>query len=174
MVSANSTDSPKENKLEHPCFPQPADASIRVWRYVDLVKLIWLLDNKKLYLSRLDLLNDPHEGSTPALLAAMRDQQLRQFGATDLVTQLPQINQRSRKSLFVNCWHSGNSESEAMWRLYCPDNSGVAIQTTYQKLVQSINSNRFLYIGIIKYLDYERKGFPLNNAFYPVTHKRIR
>jgi hypothetical protein len=61
-----------------------------------------------------------------------------------------------------------------MWRLYCPDNSGVAIQTTYQKLVQSINSNRFLYIGIIKYLDYERKGFPLNNAFYPVTHKRIR
>ena len=167
------SDQPQENKLEHPCFPQPGDSSIRVWRYLDLAKFIWLLDNEKLYLSRLDLLNDPHEGTTPKLLAALRDQQFRYLGAEQLVTQIPQINQQSRKSMYVNCWHLGNSESEAMWRLYCPGDNGVAIQTTYKNLVDSVDSDRFLYIGAVTYIDYESQGFPLNNAFYPVMHKRI-
>lgn len=163
----------QENKLEHPCFPQPTDDSVRVWRYLDLAKFIWLFENKKLYLSRLDLLNDPHEGTTPRLLALLRDQQLRESGAEQLVAQIPNINQQSRKSLYVNCWHSGNTESEAMWRLYCPNDSGVAIQTTYRKLVASIKNDPFFYIGSVTYIDYESQGFPLNNMFYPVMHKRI-
>ena len=45
------TEQPQQNKLEHPCFPQPADGSVRVWRYLDLTKFIWLLENQKLYMS---------------------------------------------------------------------------------------------------------------------------
>lgn len=163
---------PQENKLEHPCFPQPADTSLKVWRYLDLAKFTWLLENKKLYLSRLDLLKDPHEGSTPRLLAALRDQQLREFGGGKMPIEMSRINQQSRRSLYVNCWHLGNTESEAMWRLYCPGDHGVAIQTTYAKLVQSIDHDRFLYVGRVTYIDYESQGFPLNNLFYPVMHKR--
>lgn len=163
---------PQENKLEHPCFPQPGNTSVRVWRYLDLAKFIWLLENRKLYLSRLDLLNDPHEGTTPRLLALLRDQQFRDLGAEQLVAQIPNINQQSRKSLYVNCWHLGNTESEAMWRLYCPNDGGVAIQTTYEKLVASVENDRFCYIGAVTYIDYESQGFPLNNFFYPVMHKR--
>src|ERR1022692_1387995 len=167
------TEPPQENKLEHPCFPQTQDGSIKVWRYLDLAKFIWLLENQKLYLSRLDLLNDPHEGTTHRLLAAMRDLQLKEFGGGELLTQIPRINQQSRRSLYVNCWHLGNTESEAMWRLYCPGENGVAIQTSYSKLVESISYDHSLYIGRVTYIDYESQGFPLNNAFYPVMHKRI-
>lgn len=164
---------PTENKLEHPCFPQPTDTSVRVWRYLDLAKFIWLLDNRQLYLSRLDLLNDPHEGSTPRLLALLRDQQLRDVGAEQLVAEIPRLNQQSRKSLYINCWHLGNAESEAMWRLYCPGNGGVAIQTTYASLVASLESDPFCYIGSVTYIDYESQGFPLDNLFYPAMHKRL-
>lgn len=164
---------PTENKLEHPCFPQPTDKSIRAWRYLDLAKFIWLMENRKLYFSRLDLLNDPHEGTTPRLLAMLRDQQLREFGGERLVAEIPDINRRSRKSLYVNCWHIGGTESEAMWRLYCQNDSGVAIQTTYQKLVESVDSDPQCYIGAVTYINYETQGFPLNNLFYPVMHKRI-
>lgn len=164
---------PKEDKLKHPCFPQPVDTSVRVWRYLDLAKFIWLLEKRQLYLSRLDLLNDPHEGSTPRLLAMLRDQQLREWGAEELAVQMPGMNQRSRKSLYVNCWHFGNNESEAMWRLYCPGDGGVAIQTTYQRLVASVEADPYCYIGTVTYIDYETQGFPLNNFFYPVMHKRI-
>ena len=163
---------PKDNKLEHPCFPQPGNTSVRVWRYLDLPKFIWLLEHRKLHLSRLDLLNDPHEGTTPRLLAMLRDQQLREFGAEKMVAQIPSINRQSRRSMYVNCWHLGNSESEAMWRLYCPNDGGVAIQTTYEKLVASAANDPFCYIGTVTYIDYESQLFPLNNGFYPVMHKR--
>lgn len=163
----------KENKLEHPCFPQPQDGSIRVWRYLDLAKFVWLLENQKLYLSRLDLLNDPYEGTTPKWLAAVRDQQLREFGGERLETQAPQIIQQSRRSLYVNCWHLGSIESEAMWRLYCPGENGVSIQTTYTKLVESIAYDEVLYVGQVTYINYESQVFPLDNMFYRVMHKRI-
>lgn len=164
---------PPANKLEHECFPQPVDTSVRVWRYLDLAKFVWLLENRKIYFSRLDLLNDPHEGTTPRLLALLRDQQFREAGAEVLAAHIPKFNQQSRKSMYVNCWHWGGAESEAMWRLYCPNESGIAIQTTYEKLAISIESDPTCYIGMVTYLDYESEGFPLNNAFYPVMHKRI-
>lgn len=194
------TEHPQKNKLEHPCFPQPSDSTVIVWRYLDLAKFIWLLENQKLYLSRLDLLNDPHEGSTPRFLAEQWNQQLLQFsldscwerlvqkfgsdlGNERFIAEIPKIKQQilqmraankdRRKYLYVNCWHLGNPESEAMWRLYCPGNNGVAIQTSYRKLVESIINDSELYIGQVTYIDYESQGFPQDNIFYPVMHKRI-
>lgn len=187
---------PQKNKLEHACFPQPTDSSVRVWRYLDLAKLIWLLENQKLYLSGVDSLNDPHEGSTPKFLAACEDQQVlavhryqlwREFGddlgSKKFQAEMPRFieqnrqmrlsHQKERRQLYVNCWHLGNPESEAMWRLYCLGDNGVAIQTSYSKLVKSIANDPELYIGRVTYIDYESQGFPSDNLFYPFMHKRI-
>jgi len=60
-----------------------------------------------------------------------------------------------------------------MWRLYCGDAHGVAIQTTYHHLVRAIEAECEVYLGCVKYIDYERDWFPDANAFYPVMHKRI-
>ena len=163
---------PPENKLTHPCFPQPPDTAVRVWRYMDLGKLVWTLTNRKLWLSRIDLLRDPHEGSTPRLLALERDEWLREHGAGQIVGQLSQDNQNMRTRIYASCWHSGNAESEAMWRLYCPGGQGVAIQTTYQRLVDSIAHDAELYIGLVTYLHYETQSFPPGNFLYPIMHKR--
>ena len=190
----------QEKKLEHTCFPQPADGSVRVCRYLDLAKFIWLLEKQVLYLSRLDLLNDLHEGSTPKFLAEQWNQEhlqwilrsrrqslLQEFGNVlgneKFLAEIPLVTQQNireraekqemRKHLYVNCWHLGNSESEAMWRLYCPDNNGVAIQSSYSKLFESTAKDPDLYLGKITYIDYEFQGFPQGNFFYPVMHKRI-
>lgn len=170
---ADHPQQPQENKLEHPCFPQPGNTSVRVWRYLDLAKFIWLLENRKLYFPRLDLLSDPHEGSTPHLLASLRNQQLRELGGEQLATYITNFNRQNCRSLYVNCWHLGNAESEAMWRLYCSNDGGVAIQTTYERLVASVENDPYCYIGSVTYIDYESQGFPLNNFLYPVMHKRI-
>lgn len=60
-----------------------------------------------------------------------------------------------------------------MWKLYCGSFGGVAIRTTYGKLVQSIEHDPYLYIGKVTYIDYRSDGFPLNNTFNAVMHKRI-
>lgn len=164
---------PSEDKLKHPCFPQPTDGSVRVWRYLDLAKLIWLLRKKQLYLSRLDLLDDPHEGSTPQVLVQLREKQFTELGAAHVLPQLSALSQQNRRSTYVSCWQWGNEESEAMWRLYCPNGSGVAIQSTYQALVASVAQESDCYIGLVRYIDYETDGFPPNNLFYSVMHKRL-
>ena len=100
------TEQPQKNKLEHTCFPQPTDSAVRVWRYLDLAKFIWLLKNKKLYLSGVASLNDPHEGSTPKFLAVYEDHQffairryqlLREFGnelgGEKFLTEIPRITE---------------------------------------------------------------------------------
>lgn len=190
------TEQLQNKKLKHECFPQPEDDSVRVWRYLDLAKLTWLLEKQKLYFSRVDLLNDLHEGAVPKFLAEDYDQQvldllgasiLAKFGndlgnkeyqeeksrLTENLRQMRTLKQKDRRLLYVNCWYLGNQESEAMWRLYCPGNNGVAIRTSYSKLVKSIENDPELYIGRVTYIDYERQGFPMGNFFYPVMHKRI-
>ena len=122
---------------------------------------------------RLDLLSDPHEGSTPRLLASQRDQYFREQGLERIIGHFQSINQQLRTASYVSCWHAGNQESEAMWRLYCPSNEGVAIRTSYQKLVDSVAHDSSLHIGAVTYLDYETGGYPLTNVFYPLMHKRI-
>lgn len=164
------TDREIYNKLAHSSFPQPIDTSVRVWRYMDLAKFIWLVEYKKLWLSRLDLLKDHHEGSITRLSLDTFEQWLRQRGL--LLGDFPQMLRNMRTSTYVNCWHLVNTESEAMWRLYCPGDHGVAIQTSYKKLSDSINHDANLFLGCITYIDYESGGFPIGNMFLPVMHKR--
>lgn len=47
-----------------------------------------------------------------------------------------------RDNTFINCWNKSNSESYALWKIYCPNNfEGVAIQTTLAKLKSSIGGD---------------------------------
>ena len=45
---------------------QPRDERIKVWRYLDLPKLIDLLETQSLYFARADTLEDPLEGMWPS------------------------------------------------------------------------------------------------------------
>lgn len=60
-----------------------------------------------------------------------------------------------------------------MWKLYCPNNEGIAIQTTYHKLASSLPKEKHLFMGKITYLNYETESFDNWNYFNPVMHKRI-
>lgn len=64
---------------------------------------------------------------------------------------------RVSKSTLVNCWHQNEFESEAMWRLYSENNKGIAIQTTFQDLIDSIDDER-VHISEVKYLDFQDKN----------------
>ena len=61
------------------------------------------------------------------------------------------------KSIAVNCWHVNNGESEAMWRLYGDSGKGVAVETTFGALKESIaarDSAFRVHIYPVKYLDF--------------------
>lgn len=146
-------------------FPQPADTSTLVWRYMDLPKLISLLASKTLFLSSIELFSDPHEGSItrPCSEKLAKDSHLLQHA---------EWRKLIRENVFINCWRLGNEESEAMWQIYCGRNQGVAIQTSYHRLKESIPTDAKLGVGVVSYLDYQTDDMPNYHVYTPVLHKR--
>jgi hypothetical protein len=65
-------------------------------------------------------------------------------------------------------------ESAAMWKLYVPSGEGVAIQSTFKRLAKSFDlcTRDDVFIGQVKYIDYDTEWFPEDSIFYPFLHKR--
>ena len=162
-----------QSRLAHPCFPQPENPNVSVWRYMDLSRFIWLLSKRELYFTRLDRLQDPFEGSSTRKTIDGLRLVLEQIGLPDVLNNLMALYRESRTTMYVNCWYCGDSESEAMWKLYCPNGNGVAIRCSYSQLAQSVAADEQVYIGCITYIDHEKHAFRDSNIFFPVMHKRV-
>ena len=65
-----------------------------------------------------------------------------------------------RKNIFVNCWSINESESYALWKIYTKRNSGIAIKSTYGRLMQAINYNKNIEIKPVEYKNF--KNLKLN------------
>jgi hypothetical protein len=117
----------------------------KVWRYLSFSRFIWLLQNKQLWLSRADMLGDPWE-------IALAGDQLAHVIARHPISPLPLSGERPepvmtrskriiaawRNTTFVNCWSASDYESHALWRVYCGANEGIALQTTFGRLRESV------------------------------------
>lgn len=161
-----------DERLAHPCFQQPTDDNVKVWRYMNLAKFIALVRTNTLRLARLDQMADPYEGSTTSLTAAGVDRFLKRLDGTRGYHELSAFFKRAHAKTFVSCWHANEHESEAMWRLYGRTGGGVAIQSTYGNLVRSVADQNEVFVGLVQYIDYETDRFPDADMFHPVMHKR--
>ena len=165
---------------DHPMFKQPEDPSIRAWRYLDTAKLVSLLLSNELRLTRLDQLPDKFEGTYTrrAIDAVERDAIADQLaaGATPeesekLAKSLLRVPGFVRRVMYVSCWHLGDHESEAMWRLYCGTKEGVAIVLPYRQLKESLTYES-TFIGRVEYIDYEADSNQSDNLLSLAMHKR--
>jgi hypothetical protein len=72
-MSVASLDRVARESEGHPCFPQPADRNIRLWRYMQVKHFAQMVERGTLWLSRSDNLGDPCEGHRPLGDAAIFD-----------------------------------------------------------------------------------------------------
>jgi hypothetical protein len=159
-----------DKRIAHECFRQPESRDLIVWRYMTLAKFVSLLQTRSLFLCRLDLLDDPHEGATPKILIEERQRFV--HNNPGILETMIEFTKEVRKIVYVNCWNLSDHESGALWRLYSAGHDGVAIHATYEGLVDVIRGDDDLYVGRITYIDYESEWFPAGNLLYPVMHKR--
>ncbi len=178
---------------EHRDFIPPDNPDSKIWRYMNLAKFISVLEYHSLYFVRADRLieNDQYEGHYNPQNFLLSDKQFKDLpeewkGANGIKNELEwalmRINFKSsieqsvyqREVTFVNSWHIKEYESDAMWKIYLSNDEGIAIQSTYKRLVDSLNDcNDFsVYIGTIKYIDYEKDRIPFGNGLKPFMHKR--
>jgi hypothetical protein len=162
----------------HPSFPQPADKSQIIWRYMDSDKFEWLLENGRLFMPTADHLGDPREGSAPLgeiewweqeYNRATTDEQRatiahnRQFFAN--------FSQYFRPRYYVSCWHMNEHENYSMWRCYTKTKRAVAIRTRYAALRKFLPDTALM--GVIRYIDYSKDRLPWGNMFEYIMHKDI-
>lgn len=120
----------------------PPPKQTHVWRYLSFGRFVWLLQAKKLWLSRVDLLGDDWEmrlaGEQLEHVIARRPMTPLGAVAEDPIERARRIIRNWRLTSFVNCWSAQAHESHALWRVFCPSAEGVAIRSTLDRLQASV------------------------------------
>jgi len=157
---------------------------------MSFTKFMAFLEKRALYFARADKLadEDPYEGhlthvnarvlswymASPEFWATLGFNSREQFeGFLRARSFHRRALQEMRQLHFINCWHLGDDESDAMWKLYCGVHEGVCIQSTFGSLVESLkNIEEPVYIGKVRYIDYRREVINEGDGFAPYIHKR--
>ncbi len=183
----------------HPCFSEPTNDQIKIWRYLTLPKFIDLLHSRTLFFTRADLLraDDKSEGTGLTNVARAGVKALEELSArgvelsylaypgltakqlVEMLTQSDRAHEELIKHYFVNCWHMNEHENFAMWKVYS-EPFGVCIQSTYESLINCFNDSDYsfyrktskVYVGEVRYVDWDNYVIPQNNGFWPVMHKK--
>jgi hypothetical protein len=175
----------------HPIFVPPENRDAHIWRYHDLGKLLSLFDRSALFFPRLDKLEDPFEGYYTKSILALENSKLEDLPA-ELRAQIPDENalhnaalfhrqirqfaKEQREITFVNSWYCSEYESAAMWSLYLKTREGIAIRSSYNRLMESLSGYEDfnVHIGMVKYIDYDRDSIESGNrnVLAPLMHKR--
>jgi hypothetical protein len=138
---------------------EPADGAAVLWRFMDFTKYVSMLHRGALFFSRADQMPDPFEGHRP------RRSYSSHRGARE--------RERLRQQVFLSCWHQNDHESAAMWRIYLSSEHGVAIRTRTSRLESSLSTGEGeLFIGTVRYLDYDREHLPRAHELEPFFCKR--
>lgn len=130
----------------------------KLWRYMDLSKFISLIEKKVLWLARSDTVRDKHEGRFPDDMRKAIEKAYESFEHRDdsVVKDADDFQDYLRKNTFINCWHKNFDENMVMWEIYGRDTNALAIQTTVEKMKNSINpSNLSGYSLILKNVTYQ-------------------
>jgi len=150
-----------------------------VLRYLTLEKFISLLELEAMWFSRLGALQDKFEGTVPKGARARilelekdRERSEKMFGS-ELLTYLSNAvnagrNDPARVGVAVNCWFSGQDESEKMWHEYGQDGKGVAIRSTVKRLSTSFHITgdyvKISAIGRVQYVDFKSHEMTAHDA----------
>lgn len=82
-------------------------------------------------------------------------------------------NSKRTDNVVLNCWHLNKEESAAMWKLYSDDNAGISIKSDLDRLKNCFSECQYpVYIGKVKYIDWNLEKIPRYNVFSPYLYKR--
>ena len=120
---------------------------IQIRRYMDLDKLIVLLETNKLVAKRRKEYTDEHESLPPLMYT---------FAVTPC-GEHPQMSVKEKiftqakryseiRELPTSCWTKNNHESYLMWKSYA-SNMGVCIQSSSHRLIQSLTNSEDIKVN---------------------------
>ncbi|WP_156332629.1 hypothetical protein [Rhodopseudomonas sp. AAP120] len=177
----------------HPSAGTPPADNTVIWRFMSLAKFLSLLTTSSLFFCQAKRLRieDPYEGTLarPNLeicrLVAQNEDFARRFfqipsnepveGLKRIFSfeQQKRLGNISASATYVNCWNISEHESAFLWSIYASPTDGIAVRSTVGRLKEAFtNEIRQIYIGPIRYIDYNSEAIDQGNALNPFFRKR--
>jgi hypothetical protein len=100
--------------------PVELQPHLKIWRYVDTLRLLSLLETRSLFFPRADKLGDPHEGALGTPNVQKFRQRLTGLAEEERDREIAKWNQQRQtllRSFAISGWHVNERESVAMWDL---------------------------------------------------------
>jgi hypothetical protein len=147
----------------------------KIWRYMSFQKFASLLDKQALFFVKVERLRDKYEGTLPEFTRFVQANISKLFSNGKMPYKYPDDVLKLLQAItLVNTWHINEVESAAMCDLYSNRNAGIVIQSTYKRLSESFRNNEedVIWIGKVKYKDYDRDLSGFFNIFDAFTCKR--
>jgi len=135
------------------------DEGAILWRYMDIAKLVSMLEQNAIWLARADTFGDKHEGRFPVEMREYIDKAYEDFDENDNspVKDANDFQDYLVKNTFISCWHHNLEENMVMWEIYGRSANAVAIQTTAEDIVRNADpsglSGRSLIFKDVVYKD---------------------
>lgn len=131
-----------------------------IWRYVDFVKFMSLIQKRKLFFPKGVNLPDPFEGATTEANISSRLENLQNVPPDLRKFTLEQMK-LIRKYIYVNSWNINKEESNLLWGTYIKQNYGVVIKSKFKNLKKCFQNGSYIKIrfGKIKYISYKIDKF---------------
>lgn len=151
----------------------PEDAAL--WRYMDVFRLLDLLQTHQLHMTRADQMEDQWEGARGLFPFDENGAEVHHDSYLAKVA-LPTLYHFGRESVFMNCWYLGESESYAMWKLYGAEGKGMALKTSVGRLHGAIledEESEEMWAARVQYSDHPHGPVPgLPEVLSPFLYKR--
>lgn len=167
-----------------PCSSPENPEKIKIWKYMNLEKFLYLLQNKKLYMAsiytlfkKFDKLEGKLYPETKQYIIedgkSMTIELERRYGVP-----VRDVTAKTNKILvdnlvhntFASCWHIGENDTPCMWAIYASRKLGIVIQSTYKRLHDALDTNHKICLGFVKYQTPPKKN--LLNQYEHFLHKR--
>ncbi|ARK21873.1 DUF2971 domain-containing protein [Sporosarcina ureae] len=144
----------------------------KLWRYMDFTKFVDLLISNSQFFCRIDKFEDTFEGHPTKGTLKFAEAVGNPYATIEYYDSVEYL-QGLRKLYYINCWHQNDYESAAMWKLYLQSNEGIAIQTNFKRLKDSIIDKRGITGGLVKYVDYDTHEYWGDNLTEYFVMKRM-
>ncbi len=145
--------------------------NINLWRYMDIPSFLSLISTESLTFVRSDIFDDKFEGTLPKPTEIALDLEW-EFLINNKKIKKSEWMYQNKKRVYINCWCKENYEMVHMWKIYSKEN-GIAIETNYERLKESIETEEEVYPTEIKYLDFKNDYLDDQSNFLTVyTIKR--
>lgn len=130
-----------------------------IFRYMNFVSYIELLESKKIFFCNPKEYEDAFESEMPE--GFYNNWTSEMIKGHKKITKLKDELYNS----YVSCWNMGKAESYALWKIYTDSLTGVAIKSTVGDLRKSLN-NDSIDIYKVKYIDsFEESGIRIEPPF---------